>query len=71
VSAIIAYGVEYLNILPVLPVFKNKNQEKKYKEGLKNKLLKYSLSNDSKKPAKNLSISLEQLSILDQVIEKF
>jgi hypothetical protein len=71
VSAIIAYGVEYLNIQPILPEFKNKKEEQKYRDELKCKLLKYSLSNDSKKPAKNLSIPLEQLSILEQVIDKF
>ena len=70
-SAIIAYGVEYLNIKPISPKFKEKKEEKKYRDELKNKLLKYSLSNDSKKPAKNLSISLEELSILEQVIDKF
>lgn len=71
VSAIIAYAVEYLNIQPILKEFKNKAQEKKHKDELKYKLLKYSLSNDSKKPAKNLSIWLEELSILEQVIDKF
>ncbi|MDQ7022551.1 MAG: DNA cytosine methyltransferase [Candidatus Gracilibacteria bacterium] len=71
ISAIIAYGVEYLNIKPIVPEFKNKAQEKKYKDELKCKLLKYSLSNDSKKPAKNLSLGLEELSILEQVIDKF
>jgi len=71
IDAIIAYWVEYLNIKPILPEFKNKNQEKKYKDDFKKFFSKYSLSNDSKKPAKAINCSLEKMSILKQVIEKF
>ncbi|MDQ7010040.1 MAG: DNA (cytosine-5-)-methyltransferase, partial [Candidatus Gracilibacteria bacterium] len=56
---------------PILPIFNNKKEEKIYRDTLKKKLLKYSLSNDSKNPAKSLNISLEQLLILDEVINKF
>ncbi|MCD5380518.1 DNA cytosine methyltransferase, partial [Candidatus Gracilibacteria bacterium] len=62
IDAIIAYGVEYLGI-------KGKKIDKnKTIEFLRN----YSLSRDSKKPLKSFAgYSEEQLSILEQVIQKF
>ena len=62
IDAIIAYWVEYLNIKP------KKIDKQKTIDFLKN----YSLSRDSKKPLKSYTgYSDKQLSILEQVIQKF
>lgn len=62
IDAILAYGINHLQLIP----------QKINKIEILNFLKKYSLSLDSKKPAKNLSnLSENKLSILYQVLKQF